>query len=137
MIFAIAMAARQTEVIPLRRNNAEIGVDKEGKKYVKVKFRRLKATSFLQDSYAIIAGEVEVALVLAYLAVFDKCEPNGDTRLWRKVTGPANALQIGKQVIGKNTCAKITVEVATYLGLPNPGDHPSLQLVARAVTFVN
>lgn len=117
------MAARNTEIVGQSRNDIEVHKDNKGKTYIKIKFIRLKARKFVSDSYCIIIGDEEVAFVLAYLAVFDRCEKDGATRLWRKVTGPPEDLRIGKQVLGKNTCAAITVEIARLLGLPNPGVH--------------
>ena len=106
----MSMAARTTEVTGLHRSAIEEHLGRDGIAFFKIIFQRAKAIGFKTDSghCLCILGDLETAALRDYLKVFDACEQDKNTRLWRKMRGDAAHLKIGKQPIDTGLRFKTT-----------------------------
>jgi hypothetical protein len=118
-VISLSFAARGVEVFDLTFNALERGELDGGDSVYFVHYRRAKATGPATSAgeFAIIRGEHELRDVEQYLSCFKTTQDRlPESRLFRKLTTKGGVITATQCVIGHNTAAKFSKDIANMLG---------------------
>eukprot|EP01034_Spumella_vulgaris_P026684 gene26684-33306_t len=121
-VVALSFAARGVEVFDLSYSALERGTLSGGEVVYFVHYRRSKATGSAtsEGDFAIVRGEREIVIIERYLACFKAPSDRlPESRLFRKLTTRDGVVCATMCVIGHNTAAKFSKDVASLLGYAN------------------
>jgi hypothetical protein len=117
----MAFAARGIEAKALKQTDIEQRFDTQRGPYFQVRFTRAKSVGPPQIEFCVITGELEVAVLSAYIAVFHgQWGKNGDKNsAWRYLKYAKNGVLTVYGNIGHNKLADTGKVLAKAIGLLN------------------
>jgi hypothetical protein len=133
-IISIGFAARNIEAFQLKFEDVLKVADENGKIYFKIEHCRTKQKGAKEKNDHIITGDIEVRCIDTYINSFPVSTRVGC--FWRRIY-VENGAFIGseKSNIGKNSFAKISIEIAVALELPYPNSYTSHSFRRSAATW--
>mmetsp|Transcript_3078 Transcript_3078/g.4273 ORF Transcript_3078/g.4273 Transcript_3078/m.4273 type:complete len:429 (+) Transcript_3078:47-1333(+) len=121
-----SFAGRSSELVNMEwKDITRLTEEGTGLVFFKLMYIRLKQRAgkpIKTDKASFIRGELEVKAIEDWISCFNIAERKG--RFFRKLfQNKVRGIYAGKLAIGKNTCASVGKQIASFLNLPNPSNY--------------